>query len=108
MNQTALAIMIAGVLVAGSIWLTAPRYAITTERDRAMRIDTANGKLSVCRSTNFVNEPICSPWGERSFDQLRSERKVPPAAAPKPRESSPEETQRLFNELLDGKDTSQQ
>lgn len=73
-----------------------------------MRIETMTGKISFCRATNFVNEPICSPWGEQSLEQFRAERKVKPAAAPKPRESSPEETQRLFNELLDGKDTSQQ
>jgi|GEM_PF-3584064 len=108
MNQTALAIIISGLLVAGSIWLSAPRYAITTENDGVMRIDAMTGKISFCRATSFDSEPICSPWGEQSLEQFKAERKAKAVAAPKPRESSPEETQRLFNELLDGRDTSQQ
>ncbi|KQO79450.1 hypothetical protein [Rhizobium sp. Leaf262] len=107
MNQTALAIIIAGILIAGSIWLSAPRYAITTENDGVMRIDTMTGKISFCRATSFVDEPLCSPWGEKSLEQFRADRKAAAVAAPKPRETTTEEVDKMLKDFLDREDTSQ-
>jgi hypothetical protein len=107
MNQTALAIIIAGLLVAGSIWLSAQRFAITDDSTGVMRIDTMTGKMSFCRATSFDDEPVCSPWGEKSLEQFRAERKAKAVAAPKPRESSPEEVEKMLNDLVDGKKADQ-
>lgn len=67
---------IAGAMIAGAIWLTAPRYQVSSGATSIARIDTRTGDISICNERDLQNEAVCSEWGSRTLEEYRESKRV--------------------------------
>ncbi|MBW6421622.1 hypothetical protein KX729_09235 [Rhizobium sp. XQZ8] len=99
-----LAILLAGLLIAASMWLTSPRYQTTGDDRGGLRIDVRTGAVSYCKAVSLTEAPLCTPEGSRSLEQVRADNAAKNAASIKPAppasQMTPEEIKRRIDEFM--------
>lgn len=70
--NNAIAIVVAGLVVAGSVWWSSPKYQIVGNDRDFMRINMRNGDVSFCRPFSMELAPVCSEYGSRTLEEQRA------------------------------------